>query len=353
VNSGLKEWHKKLLLVLFAFLVMAILLELAARVFLDPVSRVKYTSIPRSIIMQPEFPGIPYQLRPNSTGKQDFGSNPDGYFDAGSTLTYRINSLGLRGPETTLEKPESTIRIVVLGDSFTFGSGVRNEDTFPSAMGDFFKTNVPGRNIEVLNLGAGRYNTVNEVSLLFRRGVQFDPDIVLICFFLNDTNAGGTAKAFSAWVPEDELPFWRRYSRLVDVMATRFERRQASEALVAKYIESFRDDAPGWKRSRKALASAKRLSEEKGFKLVLTVYPVLWSLSDDYPFAGIHDTITSFATGLGIPVLDLQPYYKGYAGPELWVHPNNQHPNAEAHRIAGIALSRYLLSLYPEILKDK
>ena len=78
----MKEWHKSMLLALFAFLVTAGLLEGAARFFLEPVSRVNYTSIPRSIIMQAEFPGVPYQLRPNSSGKRDFGSNPDGYFDA-------------------------------------------------------------------------------------------------------------------------------------------------------------------------------------------------------------------------------------------------------------------------------
>ena len=347
----MKEWQKNLLLLVSVFLTLVLLLELVARVFIDPVSRVNYTSIPRSIIMKPEYPGIPYQLRPNSVGKQDFGSNPDGYFDDDSTLTYRINSLGFRGAETTLEKPENTVRIVVTGDSFTFGSGVRNEHTFPAAMQAYFSENGAGRQgIEVLNLGAGRYNTVNEVSLLFHEGVRFDPDIVVICFFLNDTNAGGTAKAFSAWVPEDQLPFWRRYSRLADVIATRFERQRASEALVDNYIDSFREDAPGWVQSKKALASARELSEERGFKLVLAIYPVLWSLTGDYPFAGIHEKISRYTTGLGIPVLDLQPIFNGYDGPELWAHPNNQHPNPEAHRIVGKALSEYLLSLYPELL---
>ena len=346
----MKDWHKNLLLTIFVFLVLVLLLELAARVFLDPVSRVNFTAIPRSIIMKPDYPGVPYQLRPNGLGKQNFGSNPDGYFDEDSTLTYRINSLGFRGAETTLEKPDNTVRIVVIGDSFTFGSGVRSEHTFPSAMDDFFSEKNLEKDIEVLNLGAGRYNTVNEVSLLFHRGGRFDPDIVVICFFLNDTNAGGTAKAFSTWVPEEQLPLWRRYSRLADIMATRFERQRASEALVENYIDSFRDNAPGWVNSRKALASARKLSEEQGFELVLAIYPVLWSLSDDYPFAGIHETITDYASGLGMPVLDLQPFYSGFDGPELWAHPNNQHPNAEAHRVAGNALSEYLLSVYPDIL---
>jgi len=64
----MKERQKNLLLLISVFLALALLLELVARVFLDPVSRVNYTSIPRSIIMKPEYPGIPYQLRPNGVG---------------------------------------------------------------------------------------------------------------------------------------------------------------------------------------------------------------------------------------------------------------------------------------------
>jgi len=58
----MKEWHKNVFLMISVVLALALalLLEVVARVFLDPVSRVNYTSIPRSIIMQPEYPGIPY-----------------------------------------------------------------------------------------------------------------------------------------------------------------------------------------------------------------------------------------------------------------------------------------------------
>ena len=41
-------------------------------------------------------------------------------------------------------------------------------------------------------------------------------------------------------------------------------------------------------------------------------------------------------------VLDLQPAFAGHDGPELWVHPTNQHPNEIGHRIAGTALYEFL-----------
>jgi len=302
--------------------------------------------------MKPPFPGAPYIPRPNSTGTQHFGTNPDGYFDEGATLTYKINSLGFRGKETTIEKPDNTIRIAGIGDSFTFGSGVRNADTFLSVLESNLADSLDGTNVEVLNLGVGGYNTVHELSLLYHTGVKFQPDIVVLCFFLNDTNAGGTAQAFSPRLPEDQLPFWRRHSRLTDILASRFERQQAARGLVENYRESYQPDATGWMRSRKALRKIRMLSEQHDFKLVLVIFPVLWNLTDNYPFLGIHQTVSDFASGIGIPVLDLLPAFNGFNGPELWAHPNNQHPNAEGHRIAGNALAIFLTTTYPSIFRN-
>ncbi|MFB6217253.1 MAG: hypothetical protein ABEJ72_09890, partial [Candidatus Aenigmatarchaeota archaeon] len=41
-----------------------------------------------------------------------------------------INRKGLRGPDFSREKPSNTTRILVVGDSFTFGLGVNMSDVF-------------------------------------------------------------------------------------------------------------------------------------------------------------------------------------------------------------------------------
>lgn len=342
---------KNLLLSLVSVLVLLLLVELATRALTDPVSRVNFTTMPRSIMKKPTIAGVPYMLRANGTGTQHFGTNPSGYFDDGATLSYRINSLGFRGKETTHEKPPNTVRIVGIGDSFTFGTGVRNEDTFLSILESRLAATITKANIEVLNLGVGGYNTAHEVSLLNHVGVSLHPDIVVIFFFLNDTNAGGTASAFGAQITEQQLPFWRRHSQLADLIASGLERQRAARELVKNYNDSYQDKAAGWERSKRALRNAKSLADKKDFELVLAIFPVLWNLSDNYPFLQIHRTVSDFASGLSIPVLDLQPEFSGFDGPELWAHPNNQHPNAQGHEIAGIALSKFLTETYPLILQ--
>jgi hypothetical protein len=70
-----------------------------------------------------------WSLRPFSHGT----SNRTGY-----DIEYRINSKGLRDEETTYEKPEGSFRIVLLGDSRTFGFGVPIEKHFSTLLEGYF-----------------------------------------------------------------------------------------------------------------------------------------------------------------------------------------------------------------------
>jgi hypothetical protein len=337
----MKELLKNLSLSLLSIVFLFLLLNTIASFTITSVSRVNFTPVPDSIRMRPTIPEVPFLLRPNSETIHYFGSDPRGYFDDGATLTYRTNSLGFRGPETSLKKPTGTFRIVGLGDSFTFGTGVRQEDTFLAVLEKTLNATRGHISFEVINFGVMGFNTTHEVSLLQHIGVTYDPDAVVICFFLNDADGCGTHEIFNAATKQD-IPFWRRHSRLLDYIATRFERRLAVRSLVESYHNSFRDDSIGWISAQRALKKAKAISKQHGFHLVLMIFPVLWNLSESYPFVDIHDTIVSFSERSLIPVLDLLPAFNGFDGPELWVHPNNQHPNERAHKIAAQALHRFI-----------
>ena len=87
-----------------------------------------------------------------------------------------VNSKGLRGAEIgEKEKP----RILVEGDSFTFGFGVNDEETFPYKLGEFLP------NFEVVNAGfAGGFGSDSYYVHLVNDGVKLKPDIVIFSIFV-------------------------------------------------------------------------------------------------------------------------------------------------------------------------
>lgn len=103
-------------------------------------------------------------------------------------VQYFINSLGYREREFTVEKPPGTYRIVVIGDSMTFGVGVELEETFVKRVERRFQAHppLPGTRIQVLNLGCGSYSAGQNFVLLRDQALRLQPDLVLLVHFSND-----------------------------------------------------------------------------------------------------------------------------------------------------------------------
>ncbi len=91
----------------------------------------------------------------------------------------KINRFGLRGRETTREKPAHVKRIAVLGDSFTWGIGANDNQLYTAQL----EQALPGT--EVLNFGISGYGPV-QYHLLTEKVLSFAPDVVVIGFCLGN-----------------------------------------------------------------------------------------------------------------------------------------------------------------------
>ncbi len=86
-----------------------------------------------------------------------------------------INSAGLRGlREYELTKPAGVRRILVIGDSFTFGEDVRDEEVYPARLEEHLS------GVEVRNLGVRGYGTDQQYLRLQRMGFDDQPDLVIL-----------------------------------------------------------------------------------------------------------------------------------------------------------------------------
>jgi lysophospholipase L1-like esterase len=102
-----------------------------------------------------------------------------------------LNSIGFRNEEFTREKDPSAFRIVCLGDSWTFGANVDQQDAYPQRLSSLLKQEYPQANFEVLNLGVLAYSSYQGLSLLEKEIDQLKPDVVLIGFAMNDSSVAG------------------------------------------------------------------------------------------------------------------------------------------------------------------
>ncbi|WP_293083125.1 SGNH/GDSL hydrolase family protein [Okeania sp. SIO3B5] len=96
-----------------------------------------------------------------------------------------INSDGLRDYEYSKIKPENTLRIAILGDSFAEAVQMPIEKTFWSIIeGKLTKCDsIANRKVEVINFGVHGYSTVQELLTLRHQVWDYNPDIVLLAFF--------------------------------------------------------------------------------------------------------------------------------------------------------------------------
>jgi len=103
------------------------------------------------------------------------------------------NNFGLRGvQDRSLTKSESVLRIAVFGDSFTFGFGVHDDETFPYQIERLLNDRLSKKcKVEVLNFGIPGFNTLEEFMYFSKFGMTFFPDVVLFQWFANDFETNG------------------------------------------------------------------------------------------------------------------------------------------------------------------
>jgi hypothetical protein len=93
--------------------------------------------------------------------------------------SYEINQYGFRGHSWT-NLPSNRKRIVLLGDSFTFGLGVNEGDTFTACLAQSDPEN------EYLNFGVPGYSTDQEYLLQQEVAGKFQPEVYLLLFYLGN-----------------------------------------------------------------------------------------------------------------------------------------------------------------------
>jgi len=177
-SPKVKEFIISLSLLLFTLLFFFAVTETVVR-FAFPTNELFSAAGTDPAVFQ-ESTLIPWTLKPNATAH--FVA-----LDFDTEVT--INSFGLRDKNRTLEKDNNTYRILILGDSFTYGFGVNNNESYPAVLEELL--NKPDSDteleFEVWNAGFASGYTEDTFYLYLREvGLQFHHDMIIVGLYVEN-----------------------------------------------------------------------------------------------------------------------------------------------------------------------
>ena len=143
----------------------------------------------------------------------------------------RHNSLGFRGAEIALEKPENVYRIATLGGSTTYGEFVPDyTDSYPHQLEDYLRQNGYSQ-AEVVNAGIPAYSSYQSLINLTYRVLPLEPDLLIFYQGYNDihtrfvypySNYVGDNSGFIApYVSDTVMPAIWEYSTALRILGIR------------------------------------------------------------------------------------------------------------------------------------
>jgi GDSL-like Lipase/Acylhydrolase family len=270
-------------------------------------------------------------------------------------VEFRYNTLYFRDREPA-PKPPGVIRVVLLGDSFTEGQGVKEPDTTARRLETLLNA-AGGPRWEVLNC-ARRGADFPALHHMFEKVLPFDPDIVVHAMVLNDPER---SKEFEA--RRGHLDDWildrRRLlagdapapvlfdSRLAAFVTDRIDGWRVGRETTRWYLDLYGPaNADGWARTQEDMRDMALRMRERGGRFLVASWPLLVDL-DAYPFTAADEAVARFCAQAGIPRVDLRTALKGRPAESLWVHPVDHHPNEVAHALAAEALVAPVRALAP------
>jgi len=132
--------------------------------------------------------------------------NAEGWWTREGRSYIRINSQGLRDREHTKVKPANTVRIAVLGDSFSEAFQLPMENAFWAVAEAKLQAchAMRGHTVEAINFGVSGYGTAQELLTLRSKVWDYDPDIVLLAMTTRN-DVGDNSRVFKQ---SDDIPYF-------------------------------------------------------------------------------------------------------------------------------------------------
>lgn len=244
-------------------------------------------------------------------------------------------------------KSENVFRIMVVGDSLTYGYGVEESQTYCRRLEELLSKD---RDVEVLNLGVCGAQSSDILKIVKKFTPVLKPDLIIYGISLNDFLPSGTGQYANnrRWpfpLPESFKYRMSRQTHIGELLERVYDRLLMKTGIRSDFyddiLENFRDYQA---RFADDLRRMNAFVTERGYPPVLSIV-----FHQNPEYGGRSHQIARIAEKAareaGMNVVPTDDYFKTYNGRSFQVSKWEGHPNAEAHDI----LARMLLTFIKKI----
>lgn len=334
IRARLRAWGPNLVLLIGSVLMCFAMVEIGLRVYYGNPA----------VFRDPQVRHVPtsYGYKPEPLQRDTFTTDKP-------SLT---NAQGFRDTEDwVVPKPVGQKRVMLLGDSLTFGNAVALEDLFATRLEAGLKVTDP--RVEVLNASAGGWSTETEIGFFETEGTAFEPDVLVVGFYPNDfVSPPPPGRPREPWRPqltaearvEGRPPWlqWLPYSTIftlkrsatVAYLRDRLAVINAGPDFIARVFANDvdLDTHPVVQYTYAELARLKRLCDARGIRMVLAFIPPVNYFWVPRGSVSFPQHMRVFAEGAGMTFVDLsEGMWDAPASPALYMYPWDNHLSPAGH----------------------
>lgn len=240
----------------------------------------------------------------------------------------KTNALGFRDKQYSIDKPQNTTRIVLLGTSYELGAGVNNEDVFESIAEERLNKQDTINKVEILNLSMGGYTAVQEMELMKTKVAKLKPDVVMV--FAHTDEIRRFTSFFSRYIKNGvDL----KYDYLKEVKRKSGVRQSMSEMEIKERLAPYMQAVFNW-----CYAEIARQCIASGIKPICVFFPT----TRDTLTPEKIDEVKLPAQQAGFTVYVLQHAFDKKGNREIGVSVTDHHPNKYGHFLLAEAFYNLL-----------
>ena len=248
------------------------------------------------------------------------------------------------------EKKAGTFRVIVVGDSLTYGDGIDGRWTYPAVLERRLRDDF---NIEILNLGIRGWNSEDILGVIETWMPKLNPDLVIYGVCLNDFLPANEKQevydtAYALPLPRDISDLFTQKTRLGAFLSDRYDALLRSWDLRKDFFDGILADLEGYQtRFATDVAAMNAFVRSSGLPSIIGMV-----LHQRPRYQGRSYQLTRIAEeamlSAGFRVVPTEDYFRRYNNRNLAVSQWEGHPNEEANQIFA-ALLEVQLRQRPEL----